>query len=160
MNELADRLEDFMRRYRLQYTMKDDDEHLSLVDALSAPDDLTVGTGLKEIRLLCEELAELRASPWVRVEDDEPPSCEPVLAYYETAHGKGRRIRAIRADRFSLKADFGSFSEDWGEYCEEEDEYYAKEGWYEWNEAEEAHYAVPEPVTHWMPLPASPLDTA
>jgi hypothetical protein len=42
------------------------------------------------------------------------------------------------------------------EYSEEKDEYYLLEGWYEWNQEEETHYRVSDPVSHWMPLPNVP----
>ena len=35
---------------------------------------------------------------------------------------------------------------------------YWPEGWYESNEHEETSWCVDETVTHWMPLPAPPLD--
>jgi hypothetical protein len=43
-----------------------------------------------------------------------------------------------------------------GEYDEERDAYFVKPGWYETNEYEEVHWAVHDPVTHWMPLPEPP----
>ena len=54
----------------------------------------------------------------------------------------------------------GTDVDDWGEYDEETDEYYCPEGWYEWNEHEEVHWAVSEAPRAWRelppPLPAAP----
>jgi hypothetical protein len=42
------------------------------------------------------------------------------------------------------------------DYDETTDNYYWLEGWYEWNDCEETHWALGWKITHWMPLPDSP----
>ena len=72
--------------------------------------------------------------------------------------GKKFTIRALWAEKHTVRV--GTDVDDWGEYDEETDEYYCPEGWYEWNEHEEVHWAVSETPRAWselpQPLPAAP----
>jgi len=93
-------------------------------------------------------------SEWLSVTDSLPQSCDPVIAFGKNSSGMNRIIRAGYARKFELVTD--SDDDDWGDYCDEQDEYYAPEGWYEWNDAEETHFAAEFEITHWMPLPEAP----
>lgn len=92
---------------------------------------------------------------WRLVKNEMPAPGIPVIAYVPSygGGGHGRRIRATyAAPKTLLQAD----ECDGGIYDEETDEYYCEEGWYEDNEYDEVHWAVTDPVTHWMPLPEPP----
>ena len=91
---------------------------------------------------------------WIAVTDHLPENGMPVLV----ACGK-KVLRAAHAAKFALSED------DWGywndgegaDYNEADDATYWPEGWYEWNEQEETHWAITDDlVTHWMPLPKAP----
>jgi hypothetical protein len=92
---------------------------------------------------------------WIECDKEMPPPGIPVLAYYETAYEKGRRIRAQFVPEKCISIDEMPFDEG-AEYDEETDTCYWPSGWYEWNEEEETHWAVVCVVTHWMRLPDSP----
>lgn len=65
--------------------------------------------------------------------------------------GKKYPIRAMWAAKFTVVAV--EHDADWGEYNEATDTYYCPEGWYEWNEHEETHWAVSATPRAWAPLP-------
>ena len=91
---------------------------------------------------------------WIPVADSLPESGKPVLV----ACGK-TVLRAAYAAKFTLSEDdWGYWNDgDGAEYSEADDTTYWPEGWYEWNECEEVHWALPgNSVTHWMPLPKLP----
>ena len=92
---------------------------------------------------------------WTAVEKQMPKPGKPVLIAMRNSHGKGRRLRAVYAARFTLPVSDEDNS-GFGEYDEATDEYYCPEGWYEQNEFEETHWAVDGEVTDWMPLPPLP----
>lgn len=96
------------------------------------------------------------AEQWVKCSDRMPESGQYVLAYLKNQLGKGRRIRAFYAAKFTEESN-GDWDE-FAEYDEERDKYYTPEGWYETNEYEETHWKVTDPVSHWMPLPEPPND--
>ena len=92
---------------------------------------------------------------WIACDKEMPPAGVPVLAYVPSYFGGGhdRRIRAQYAPPKTLEQ---SPDAEGGEYDEESDTFYCTEGWYETNEYEEIHWAVTDPVTHWMHLPSPP----
>ena len=94
-------------------------------------------------------------SNWIRVED-EMPGNGPVLAVVSRLHDSKRSaiIRAAYVEKFTIEAN-GDFEGD-TDYDEKNDIYYWPEGWYEWNEYEEIHWCVSDPVTHWQYLPEPP----
>ena len=95
---------------------------------------------------------EASAASWISVDARLPEPNTPVLLDI----GKMFPIRALWAGKHTVSV--GTDVDDWGEYDEETDEYYCPEGWYEWNEHEEVHWAVSETPRAWreLPLPAAP----
>ncbi len=91
---------------------------------------------------------------WTTLPGQMPEPNTPVLLDI----GKKFTIRALWAEKHTVRV--GTDVDDWGEYDEETDEYYCPEGWYEWNEHEEVHWAVSETPRAWrelpQPLPAAP----
>lgn len=65
--------------------------------------------------------------------------------------GKKYPIRALWAAKHTVEA--ADDDTDWAEYDEATETYYCPEGWYEWNEHEEIHWAVTETPRAWAPLP-------
>ena len=94
------------------------------------------------------------AASWISVDARLPEPNTPVLLDI----GKMFPLRALWAGKHTVSV--GTDVDDWGEYDEETDEYYCPEGWYEWNEHEEVHWAVSETPRAWRelppPLPAAP----
>lgn len=90
---------------------------------------------------------------WISTKKKLPKNCHPVIAFGKNSVGSIRRIRAAYIRKFELVAND---DDDRAEYDEKTDEYYSPEGWYEWNEEEETHWAVSFPITHWMPFPSPP----
>lgn len=90
---------------------------------------------------------------WVSVEERLPEPGEPVLLDI------GKRT-PIRAEWVKAKTLIAHGDCDFGEYDEAADDWYWPEGWYEWNEHEETHWAVTETALNWMPLPAPPQGAA
>ena len=94
------------------------------------------------------------AASWISVDARLPEPNTPVLLDI----GKKFTIRALWAEKHTVRV--GTDVDDWGEYDEETDEYYCPEGWYEWNEHEDVHWAVSETPRAWRelppPLPAAP----
>ena len=84
---------------------------------------------------------------WIALPGALPEPGVPVLLDI----GKKYPIRAMWAAKFTVEA--ADDDTDWGEYDEATDTYYCPEGWYEWNEHEEIHWAVTETPRAWMPLP-------
>lgn len=112
---------------------------------------------LQHITALERRVRELEAAQrWVSIEERLPESGVPVIAAVRNSHDKLRRIRAQYAAPKTLEVG-DEAAVDFGEYDEESDTYYCPQGWYETNEYEETHWAVDGRVTHWMPLPVSPL---
>ncbi len=107
------------------------------------------------ISALADEVPFTHPSPpegmagWTTLPGQLPEPGTPVLLDI----GKKFPIRAMWAARFTVPA--AEDDTEWGEYHEDSDEYYAPEGWYEWNQNEETHWAVNETPHAWMPLPAS-----
>lgn len=65
--------------------------------------------------------------------------------------GKKYPIRALWAAKHTVEA--ADDDTDWAEYDEATETYYCPEGWYEWNEHEEIHWAVRTTPCAWAPLP-------
>ena len=87
------------------------------------------------------------AASWISVDARLPEPNTPVLLDI----GKMFPLRALWAGKHTVRV--GTDVDDWGEYDEETDEYYCPEGWYEWNEHEEVHWAVSETPRAWRELP-------
>lgn len=109
-------------------------------------------------------LAEVRSNDglggWVPVAERMPASGQTVLACYTNQAGMVRRIRANWIAAKSLEAGPDD-DESAVEYDEGADCYWAAAGWYEQidNWGDYSAVAVTEgDVTHWMPLPAPPLN--
>ena len=94
------------------------------------------------------------AASWISVDARLPEPNTPVLLDI----GKMFPLRALWAGKHTVSV--GTDVDDCGEYDEKTDEYYCPEGWYEWNEHEEVHWAVSETPRAWRelppPLPAAP----
>lgn len=88
-----------------------------------------------------------QAEGWTTLPGQLPEPGMPVLLDI----GKKFPIRALWAEKHTVRV--GTDVDDWGEYDEETDEYYCPEGWYEWNEHEEVHWAVSETPRAWSELP-------
>ena len=97
------------------------------------------------------------AASWISVDARLPEPNTPVLLDI----GKMFPLRALWAGKHTVRV--ATDVDDCGEYDEETDEYYCPEGWYEWNEHEEVHWAVSETPRAWrelpQPLPAAPGPT-
>jgi hypothetical protein len=98
--------------------------------------------------------ADLHPSPpegmvggWIALPGTLPEPGVPVLLDI----GKKYPIRAMWAAKHTVEA--ADDDTDWGEYDEATDTYYCPEGWYEWNECEETHWAVSATPRAWAPLP-------
>ena len=84
---------------------------------------------------------------WVVLPGQLPEPGKPVLLDI----GKKYPIRALWAAKHTVQA--ADDDTDWGEYDEATDTYYCPEGWYEWNQNEETHWAVSETPRAWCELP-------
>lgn len=92
------------------------------------------------------------------IEAEAAPENQTGLAYYLTRHGKGRIVRATFVATKSVVHD-GDY--DFGDYDEADGEYYLLAGWYERLEnGDYDYYPIDGVVTHFMPLPAPPVDGA
>jgi len=85
---------------------------------------------------------------WIALPGALPKPGVPVLLDI----GKKYPIRAMWAAKFTLPVGLEDDS-GFGEYDERTDEWYCPEGWYEWNEHEEIHWAVSKTPLAWAPLP-------
>jgi len=90
---------------------------------------------------------------WISVNHKLPEPGNPVLVVCD-----GKVLRAAHAPKLTLdEENWGCFNGgEGGDYDEESGTYYWSEGWYEWNEYEEAHWALACEPTYWMPLPEIP----
>ena len=88
-----------------------------------------------------------QAEGWTRLPGALPEPGTPVLLDI----GKKYPIRAMWAAKHTVEA--ADDDTDWAEYDEATETYYCPEGWYEWNEFEETHWAVDEIPSAWTPLP-------
>lgn len=83
-----------------------------------------------------------------------------MLAFYLNDAGKER---LVRAQWIAAKSCESGRESDIGEYDEATDTYYDPEGWYEQIDNWDVYSAVGicgAAVTHWMPLPPSPIERA
>jgi hypothetical protein len=85
---------------------------------------------------------------WTPLPGTLPEPGKPVLLDI----GMEYPIRAMWAAKHTLEVGMEDDS-GFGEYDEATDTYYCPEGWYEWNEHEETHWAVDETPTAWCELP-------
>lgn len=108
----------------------------------------TLRAGYDAARL---EIESLRGRGWVNLPGQLPEPGKPVLLDI----GKKHPIRAMWAAKHTVEAHYEA-DDDWGEYDEATDMLYSPEGWYEWNEHEEVHWAVTETPRAWRELPAVP----
>lgn len=85
---------------------------------------------------------------WIALPGALPEPGVPVLLDI----GEKYPIRAMWAAKHTLEVGMEDDS-GFGEYDEATDTYYCPEGWYEWNEHEETHWAVDKTPRAWAPLP-------
>lgn len=93
---------------------------------------------------------------WIPASEMLPESGVPVIAYAKDNYKRDIIIRAMYCAPFTEESH-----EDWvddADYDEDKDLYFVKEGWYENNVYEDAHYSVDGKITHWMSLPNPPED--
>jgi len=102
----------------------------------------------------------MKTYEWVSVTVNMPVPGSPVLAVYlDERYPRGVKKLVpvvVRACWIPEKFSSDDYEGDDAVYDENTDEYYWPQGWYEWNETEETHFALPDTVTHWMPLPEVP----
>ena len=84
---------------------------------------------------------------WTPLPGTLPEPGKPVLLDI----GMEYPIRAMWAAKHTLEVGMDDDS-GFGEYDETTDTYYCPEGWYEWNEHEETHWAVDKTPRAWAPL--------
>ena len=84
---------------------------------------------------------------WTKLPGTLPKPGTPVLLDI----GKKYPIRALWAAKHTVEA--ADDDTDWAEYDEATETSYCPEGWYEWNEHEEIHWAVRTTPCAWAPLP-------
>ena len=120
----------------------------------------------EEVKDLMESYAQYRVNnalqeaaekKWIKVKNEKPSPAIPVITFGINSYGKKRTLRAVWVPKFFLESD-GEYS-DYVDYNEEKDEYYWPEGWYERNEYDEVNWHVDHEITHWQPLPDSPVNS-
>ena len=130
------------------------DEHLAAAQALEDWEAAVGAGGVSGPLMGIAAPPTAQAEGWTKLPGQLPEPGMPVLLDI----GKKYPIRALWAAKNTVRV--GTDVDDWGEYDEETDEYYCPEGWYEWNEHEEVHWAVSETPRAWselpQPLPAAP----
>jgi len=94
---------------------------------------------------------------WISVKDRLPENCNGVLVFGINESGKSRKAKAMYARKFELEANDEAVDSGFFEYDESRDESYVPEGWYEDNSCSETDYVIDFTVTHWQPLPESPI---
>ena len=96
---------------------------------------------------------------WTKIAERMPEPGKAVLACINVPrYNKPPEFNQVilRAVWYPRWYEVANTDDEVAEYSEDKDEYYLKEGWYEWNQEEETHFFVSDPVTHWMPLPDPP----
>lgn len=119
----------FLSQHEAQQYLEDDERPTPLYTHPSPPEGMVGG--------------------WIALPGTLPEPGTPVLLDI----GKKYPIRAMWAAKNTAEAG----DDDWGEYDKATDTYYCPEGWYEWNEHEETHWAVDKTPRAWAPLPPIPL---
>lgn len=101
----------------------------------------------QELRIAPDRASPSRAA-WIDVAARLPEPGKAVLLDI----GKKTPIRALWAAKATVEA--GDDADDsWVEYDEASGTTYCPEGWYEWNEHEETHWAVSATPLRWMSIP-------
>lgn len=91
---------------------------------------------------------------WIPVSERLPENTKNVIAFYLNSHGNGRRVRAFYAAQHQVEDD----SDDGLPGSEEHNgTMFVPAGWYETNESEDYYYRVDGEVSHWHPMPPSPV---
>ena len=105
-----------------------------------------------------EKFAELVANTvpdgWIGVEHSLPD--KKCFAFYKDELGNSRTVCANYIKKYTQEA---GMDDEWSEYCDADDTYYYPEGWYELidNWGDYSFITINHQVTHWMPLPATPV---
>ena len=127
--------------------LEDDSQDLSYSQRLA------ISTLLRAFTLDCYMKDE-----WKDADEELPKSQHTVLAYYLNDCKKGRTVKAMYIEPYSILAE--DFYEDWmdyGYYSEEKDNYYVKSGWYERVEnSDYGYYMINDRVLFWQELPNEP----
>lgn len=101
----------------------------------------------QELRVAPDRASPSRAA-WIDVSAHLPEPGKAVLLDI----GKKTPIRALWAAKATVEAGADA-DESWVEYDEASGTTYCPEGWYEWNEHEETHWAVSATPLRWMSIP-------
>ena len=122
---------------------------------LSYSQRLAIATLLRAFTLDCYIKDE-----WIDVNEELPKPMHNVLVYYKNTCDKGRIVKAIYVEPYTVLAD--DFYEDWDEefcdYSYAEGEYYVKSGWYESVENDEyGYHPISDEILFWRPMPEEPL---
>ena len=122
------------------------------LDLLTAgPDSATAKGSRDDMRTIRNAIAD-RASPsraaWIDVAARLPEPGKAVLLDI----GKKTPIRALWAAKATVEAGADA-DESWVASAEASGTTYCPEGWYEWNEHEETHWAVSATPLRWMSIP-------
>jgi len=96
------------------------------------------------------------ANNWIKCTDKMPKKHKLVFAFGINHYQKDRIVRAYYVSKYSMSAEYAEYDGDC-DYNKDEDEYFWPAGWYECNEVEEINYKVPFEITHWKPMPRSPI---
>jgi hypothetical protein len=153
-------IRDAIANFRLTH-WADEDGGLGLADALSQLyGDDNIGRASEELDSLADAIADAAAHPsppegmvggWTQLPGQLPEPGMPVLLDI----GKKFPIRAMWAAKHTVEAHYEA-DPDWTEYDEATDQHYCPQGWYEWNEHEEVHWAVSATPRAWAQMPPPP----
>ena len=110
-------------------------------------------------KLMQEAADRIEAMRWVSVDERLPDPGKLVQFYWVNSLGNGRSSIGEFDPGFTRECheEYLEWDDDTVDWRDEVP--YRKPGWYDEPSAGEYYYAVTDPVTHWMPLPAPPDDT-